>query len=83
MGIKENIKSEDTIDTAVRYENPKAGHWFSKSQGRKLYIEPTALAYLANLNGYDQHQVCKGIEELASVPAPQDGVINTLRPTFF
>src|SRR5690606_32484189 len=36
-----------------------------------------------NLNTYDQAQICRGIERLASVPSPQDGLVQEARPAHF
>ncbi|KEQ19361.1 type II toxin-antitoxin system RelE family toxin [Endozoicomonas numazuensis] len=77
------IDSTDKIASAVRYENPKGRSWFRKAIGKKIYIEPEALTYLKSLNGYDQDKVIKGVEELASIPHPSGGMVNTLRPNFF
>lgn len=82
MGIQQNIQSEDTLGSAVRYKDPKKP-WYRNSSGRKLYIEQKALDYLNNLNTYDQAQICRGIERLASVPSPQDGLVQEARPAHF
>lgn len=83
MPLNSNINHQDTLGAAVRYDNPNGKKWFNFKVGRKIYIEPTALKYIQGLNGYDQHQVCKGIEGLASVPAPADGFVNKQNPAFF
>ena len=83
MLLTTNINKQDTWGTAVRYESPKGKKWFNAKTGRKIYIEPVALNYIQVLNGYDQHQVCKGIEDLARVPAPMDGLVNQQNPAFF
>lgn len=77
------LSQQDTLGTAIRYDNPQGNKWFNSRVGRKIYIEPVALKYIQNLNGYDQHQVCKGIEDLARVPAPMDGLVNKQNPAFF
>ncbi|WP_434002125.1 hypothetical protein [Endozoicomonas sp.] len=77
------IDSTDRVGSAVRYENPNGQGWFRKTIGKKIYIEPEALTYLNSLNGYDQDKVIKGVEELASIPHPSGGMVNTLRPNFF
>lgn len=83
MGIQQNIQPEDKLGSAVRYQNPKGKSWFRNSSGRKLYIEPQALDYIENLNGYDQAQVCRGIERLSAVPSPQHGMVQKIRPAHF
>ncbi|MBC6906012.1 hypothetical protein DWB84_11135 [Saccharophagus sp. K07] len=83
MNIPDRILHEDKIGTAVRYQLPNRRHWLNKKSGRKIYIEPDPLQYVTNLNGYDQMQVCKSIEELASIPLPLDGAVNKQRPAFF
>lgn len=76
-----NIVSHDTIGTAVRYKNPK--HGFFGNSGRKVYLDPKPLAYLNDLIGYDQMQVAKEIEALASIPSPNDGWVQKFKPNFF
>jgi len=83
MMLGSKINQQDTLGTAARYDNPQGKKWFNSRVGRKIYIEPVALTYIQNLNGYDQHQVCKGIEDLARVPAPMDGLVNKQNPAFF
>jgi len=82
MGNAYTTQNNDTIGTAIRYKPEKL---FSRirSTGRKLYIEPNTLKTLENLNTYDQHQVAVGIDALASIPLPIDGVQHKSRPTLF
>jgi hypothetical protein len=82
MTIYNKISTADKVGSAVRYQNPKGSRWFRNDTGRKLYIEPAALKYVENLNGYDQHQVCKSIEALASIPSPLEGMVSQQRPSF-
>ncbi len=82
MGIQQNIQPEDKLGSAVRYKDPKKP-WYRNSSGRKLYIEQKAFDYLSNLNSYDQAQICRGIERLASIPSPQDGLVQEMRPAHF
>lgn len=83
MGLKQHIVREDKIGSAVRYKPQSGKSWFSSSQGRKLYIEPGALDYILSLNGYDQQQIRKGIEELSAVANPENGLVNQQRPAHF
>ncbi|HMW47220.1 MAG TPA: hypothetical protein PKD17_12515 [Cellvibrionaceae bacterium] len=72
----------DVLGTAIRFNNPLLSQKSKSKIGRAIYIEPAAEEFLLDLNGYDQLQVCKGIEALASTPSPQDGMASTLRPDF-
>jgi hypothetical protein len=75
-------KTDEVLGTAVRFNNPLLSQKSKGKTGRAIYIEPAAQEYLLDLNGYDQLQVCKGIEALASTPSPQDGMASTTRPDF-
>ncbi|HEY6530306.1 MAG TPA: hypothetical protein VIZ65_16585 [Cellvibrionaceae bacterium] len=75
-------KPNEVLGTAVRFSNPLLSQKSKGKTGRAVYIEPAAQEYLLDLNGYDQLQVCKGIEALASTPSPQDGMASTTRPDF-
>jgi len=74
--------NSDILGTAIRFNNPILNSKSNGKHGRTIYIEPAAQEFLLDLNGYDQVQVCKGIEALASTPSPQDGMASTLRPDF-
>lgn len=74
--------NSDILGTAIRFNNPILNSKSKGKHGRTIYIEPAAQEFLLDLNGYDQMQVCKGIEALASTPSPQDGMASTLRPDF-
>jgi len=83
MLLNNRFRGQDKLGSAVRYENPMSSGWFNRYVGKKIYIEPQPLSYLQSLNGYDQHQICKGIEELASVSSPMDGFVNKQNPAFY
>lgn len=79
--MKLELNQADTIGSAVRYIRGKGG--FFRSVGRKVYLEPEAINFFNNLNEYDQTQVAKEIESIASIPYPQNGLVQKLRPAFF
>lgn len=79
--MKIEVNKNDAIGSAIRYKRSRGG-FFGRS-GRKIYIEPSVLAYLEELIDYDQVQVLKEVEALASIPSPQDGWVHKLRPNFF
>jgi len=73
MGNSFTIKNEDKKGNAVRFESKKFLSFIRRS-GKKIYIDPNALNYLESLNGYDQHQVVAGVNELSSITLPVDGM---------
>ncbi|WP_370978729.1 hypothetical protein [Agaribacterium sp. ZY112] len=79
--MKLQLNEEDKVGSAVRFIRGK-GSIFTSS-GRKIYIEPEAITFFNGLNDYDQIQVAKEIETIASIPSPQDGWVQKLRPAFF
>ncbi len=83
MPIQKRINHQDKVGEAVRYGDFGNKKWFFKSAGKKIYIEPAAIDYLAGLNSYDQLQVHKGIEDLSSMSSPIDGYVNKHHPAFF
>ena len=84
MSLEENnLNGKDAVGAAVRYQNPNGSKWFNEALGRKIYIDPMPLKYLNSLNNYDQHRLCKGIEALASVASPMDGIVKKIYSNFF
>lgn len=79
--MKLELNQTDKIGSATRFKRGKGGYF--TSSGRKIYLEPEPINFFNELSDYDQTQVVKEIESIASIPSPQDGWVQKLRPAFF